>query len=392
MRTRVKKTKIEKSAAPKVEEQHDSIEKKIVQQNDQWCVVSESGRNMGCYDSKSEAVERLRQIEAHKSSEDKLPKILSWEAVRTGMIDPEGSGLPESLEKDVPPEFRFWNLEKEEDKKACRDALVEAQLFTEETIKEVNGELRRVEYHECVKMFLPPEYDTEIAPVVPSRKRPIEKVASYLKENDEDVVLFDEQVTSAVGLVSILEKVQTLKSPWIVATKNNKENKELFKPYGGFVLKSDHNILFATSAEIEFEDLIERVTTTKEEDILTKAFEHVSILKGGEERIIYGIVLEPDEVDSQNDTVSKDEIRQACHKFMEEFGNLGLQHQEMITGKIKLLENFIAPVDFVVDGQSVKEGTWLMKERVIDDDLWEKVKKGEITGYSIGGSARRIPV
>jgi DNA adenine methylase len=97
-------------------------------------------------------------------------------------------------------------------------------------------------------------------------------------------------------------------------------------------------------------------------------------------------------VDAQGDTISSEEIRQAAHKFMEDFGNLGLQHKTIVNGKLKLLESFIAPVDFDVDGESVKQGTWLMAERVVDDELWTAIRKGEITGFSIGGSAIRRKV
>jgi DNA adenine methylase len=40
---------------------------------------------------------------------------------------------------------------------------------------------------------------------------------------------------------------------------------------------------------------------------------------------------------------------------------------------------------------SVSKGTWLMAVRVLDDGLWEQVKTGGITGFSIGGSAVRTP-
>jgi DNA adenine methylase len=29
--------------------------------------------------------------------------------------------------------------------------------------------------------------------------------------------------------------------------------------------------------------------------------------------------------------------------------------------------------------------------RVLSDDLWDRVKSGDLTGFSIGGSARRVP-
>ncbi len=41
---------------------------KIVKKKSKWCVVSESsGRNLGCYDTKKEALKRLRQVEYFKN-------------------------------------------------------------------------------------------------------------------------------------------------------------------------------------------------------------------------------------------------------------------------------------------------------------------------------------
>jgi hypothetical protein len=111
-----------------------------------------------------------------------------------------------------------------------------------------------------------------------------------------------------------------------------------------------------------------------------------------EERIVYGIVLEPDTTDSQMDVVSAAEIRQAAHEYMESFANIGLQHQVFVNGSVRILETFIAPADFVIADQVVRAGSWVMAMRVIDDDLWKSVKSGGLTGFSIGGAAHRVPL
>lgn len=111
--------------------------------------------------------------------------------------------------------------------------------------------------------------------------------------------------------------------------------------------------------------------------------------KPAEERFVYGVVLEPDGVDAQQDTISPAEIRTAAHKFMEEYGNVGLQHSKFINGRVKILESFVTPADVRVAGELIKEGTWMFGVRVVDDDIWKAVKDGLITGFSIGGSAIR---
>lgn len=113
---------------------------------------------------------------------------------------------------------------------------------------------------------------------------------------------------------------------------------------------------------------------------------------GVDERYVLGIVLEPDIVDAQSDTYSVEEIRQAEHKFMQSYRNMGLMHKEFVNEDVKILESYLAPVDFTLGDVTVKKGTWLMAVRVLDDTLWKQVKGGGLTGFSIGGSAVRKPV
>jgi hypothetical protein len=42
---------------------------------------------------------------------------------------------------------------------------------------------------------------------------------------------------------------------------------------------------------------------------------------------VLGIVLEPERVDAQQDIYSAAEVREAAHRFMEEYRNLGLMHR-----------------------------------------------------------------
>jgi DNA adenine methylase len=108
-----------------------------------------------------------------------------------------------------------------------------------------------------------------------------------------------------------------------------------------------------------------------------------------DERFVLGIVLEPEVVDAQGDIYSSAEVRQAAHRFMEEFGGLGLMHGMRVNGQVKVLESYVSPMDFAVGEVAVRKGTWLLAVRILSEALWDQVKKGELTGFSIGGSARR---
>lgn len=110
-----------------------------------------------------------------------------------------------------------------------------------------------------------------------------------------------------------------------------------------------------------------------------------------DEQIVYGIVLEPDTVDAQQDIYSAEEVRTAAHKYMADFQNAGLMHQKTINDKAKVIESYLAPCDFTLGGQKVIKGTWVMAMQILDAKLWQEAKSGGLTGFSIGGSAQRTP-
>lgn len=130
------------------------------------------------------------------------------------------------------------------------------------------------------------------------------------------------------------------------------------------------------------------------EEVIEKATLPVQLFKSDraeEEQYVLGVVLEPEVEDSQGDIYSADEIRKSAYTFMENFGDMGLQHDGIVNEKIKILETYIAPTDFVIEGQLIQKGTWMLGARIVDTTLWQDIKKGALTGWSIGGSAVRVP-
>jgi site-specific DNA-adenine methylase len=137
---------------------------------------------------------------------------------------------------------------------------------------------------------------------------------------------------------------------------------------------------------------LEPTTPDAPPHLLAVALEkRIPLLKTGEERYVLGIVLEPETVDTQDDIYSAAEIRDAAHRFMEQYQNIGLMHRGLVNGKVKILESYLAPTSFALDGAQVRRGTWLLAVRVLDNDLWAQIKSGELTGLSMGGSAARTP-
>lgn len=113
---------------------------------------------------------------------------------------------------------------------------------------------------------------------------------------------------------------------------------------------------------------------------------------GAEQRIALGPVLIPDTADLQGDVISAAEIEKTADAYMEFYRNRGLQHTDLVNDKVAILQSYTAPADFKVGERVVKAGTWLMKVRYYDDVMWEQVKKGELTGFSIGGTGVRKPI
>ena len=115
--------------------------------------------------------------------------------------------------------------------------------------------------------------------------------------------------------------------------------------------------------------------------------------EGKEEKIVYGVVMEPDELDAHGEYSTTDDIRKACYDYMENYkGELGLFHK-MKSDSLKLLENYITLVP--IDKYKIKEGSWIMAVRVNDEEVWDRIKLGQsnpndpnaITGFSIQGYA-----
>jgi uracil-DNA glycosylase len=134
---------------------------------------------------------------------------------------------------------------------------------------------------------------------------------------------------------------------------------------------------------------LERVRKSMKEGI-RKQF-NVSICKQLEEKqIVYGVVLEPDVEDAHGDIFPQAVIEDAAHNFMRDSQVLGVMHVDHAGAEI--VESFIAPTDLIMGGQSVREGSWIMGMHISDGELWQAVKGGAFTGFSVGAIGRRVPL
>lgn len=106
-----------------------------------------------------------------------------------------------------------------------------------------------------------------------------------------------------------------------------------------------------------------------------------------EKRLATFIVLEPQLEDGttndlHGDWYSEEEVEKACHNFNEFCGKANLFHS-IETELMTFVESYTAPVDFELNEQPIKKGTWLAVCKFNDDTLWEGVKSGKYNGLSI---------
>jgi len=105
-----------------------------------------------------------------------------------------------------------------------------------------------------------------------------------------------------------------------------------------------------------------------------------------EEQIVCGIVYEPNEEDAQGDMATAEEIRKAAYQFMEDVQAFKINHKGKNI-KAKVLESYIAPGNLTIAGQKIKKGSWLLTTRILDKAIWDDIKSGDLTGYSMAGYA-----
>lgn len=116
------------------------------------------------------------------------------------------------------------------------------------------------------------------------------------------------------------------------------------------------------------------------------------IEKKEDEQIVTGIVLQPDVVDAQSDKISAPEIVKA-RKAFQDAKAIFLQHTKKVAKKdFDIVEDYIAKEDTEIGDEKVRKGSWILSVKIHSSDIWKEVKAGKLTGFSIKGMAKRMPV
>jgi uncharacterized protein YndB with AHSA1/START domain len=115
-----------------------------------------------------------------------------------------------------------------------------------------------------------------------------------------------------------------------------------------------------------------------------------------EQRLVYGwasVTKVNDEyvVDRQGDVIEGDVLEKAVNKFMEHVRVGKTMHAVEETGKIIHSMPITKETCDALGIRSDREG-WIVAYKVYDDEVWERVKSGELRAFSIGGRAQREEV
>ena len=86
------------------------------------------------------------------------------------------------------------------------------------------------------------------------------------------------------------------------------------------------------------------------------------------------------------DIYSEEVVEKACYDYLEYSRGANLQHL-VDTQLAAPVESYIAKSDFSLGEGQVKAGDWVLSMRINNDELWEKCKSGEFTGFSVGCTA-----
>lgn len=200
------------------------------------------------------------------------------------------------------------------------------------------------------------------------------------------------------------ELIRSLKGKWLLTYGMRGELPRLLRGAGYKTRAIDPSLHTGSAGRTGGRQLKQLVVTNYDlprgalTHVLTKrdnAQRAVQLLKtdSQEERYVLGIVLEPDVTDAQGDIYSADEVRDAAHRFLSDAPAIWFMHRSPIgRGAVRILESYVAPQDLTFGDEVVRQGTWLLALRVLDDQLWLGIKNGELTGLSIRGSALSVPL
>lgn len=126
-------------------------------------------------------------------------------------------------------------------------------------------------------------------------------------------------------------------------------------------------------------------TETIQKELLQVVFKHID----EEKQLVFGEVYAPNMVDTDWEAMAPEDVEYAAHNFMKNkfIENIDVQHNGEKSGSV-VVESYIVRTP---DDPLYTEGAWVMAVHVTDD-LWKRVKNGELNAFSFAGTSEKQTV
>lgn len=98
-------------------------------------------------------------------------------------------------------------------------------------------------------------------------------------------------------------------------------------------------------------------------------------------------------IDWQEDAIDMDDLEKAAYEYVADFGSAGEMHQRGGVGRV--IESIVftkEKADALGIPQDLLPQGWWIGFKITDDEVWEKIKSGEYSMFSIEGKAIREPM
>jgi hypothetical protein len=99
----------------------------------------------------------------------------------------------------------------------------------------------------------------------------------------------------------------------------------------------------------------------------------------GFERIVYAEVIIPDSLNTHGDFHTRESVREFAYGFMLNGFGVDVDHDQIdLSNSLHIVESFVAR-----DGdQDFIPGAWVVGMYIGDDAVWQRIRSGELNGYS----------
>lgn len=115
------------------------------------------------------------------------------------------------------------------------------------------------------------------------------------------------------------------------------------------------------------------------------------VRKDVDKQIVYGVVYAPGEVDAHGDIMSSEAIEMMAHKFMQLMVAKGAAVIDQQHDNVPLAAYPVESYIETVEGLDWPVGSWVLGVKIEDNEIWSRIKKGELNGYSFEAMVSKMP-